>query len=129
MPHTDSDFLTILYQDDQVGGLQLVKDGKCFAVKPNPQALIVNIGDLFQAWSNGVYKSVEHRVVTNPHVERFSTAYFFCPSYDTEIESRCEPSIYRKFSFKEYRQQVQEDVGKLGRKVGLSRFTVNAIYS
>lgn len=47
MPHTDSDFLTILYQD-QVGGLQLVKDGKWFAVKPNPEALIINIGDLFQ---------------------------------------------------------------------------------
>lgn len=47
MPHTDSDFLTILYQD-QVGGLQLVKDGKWISVKPNPDALIVNIGDLFQ---------------------------------------------------------------------------------
>lgn len=47
MPHTDSDFLTILHQD-QVGGLQLVKDGKWFAVKPNPEALIINIGDLFQ---------------------------------------------------------------------------------
>lgn len=47
MPHTDSDFLTILLQD-QVGGLQLVKDGKWIAVKPNPDVLIVNIGDLFQ---------------------------------------------------------------------------------
>ena len=47
MPHTDSDFLTILHQD-QVGGLQLVKDGKWIKVKPNPEALIINIGDLFQ---------------------------------------------------------------------------------
>ncbi|KAJ4838735.1 Gibberellin 2-beta-dioxygenase 8 [Turnera subulata] len=123
MPHTDSDFLTILHQD-LVGGLQLVKDGKWFAVKPNPQALIVNIGDLFQAWSNDVYKSVQHRVVTNPRVERFSTAYFFCPSYDTEIESGREPSLYKKFSFGEYRQKVQEDVQKLGHKVGLPRFLV-----
>lgn len=46
-PHTDSDFLTILHQD-QVGGLQLVKDGRWIAVKPNPEALIINIGDLFQ---------------------------------------------------------------------------------
>lgn len=49
MPHTDSDFLTILYQD-QVGGLQLVKDGKLIAVKPNQEALIINIGDLFQVF-------------------------------------------------------------------------------
>ncbi|KAJ6725292.1 2-OXOGLUTARATE (2OG) AND FE(II)-DEPENDENT OXYGENASE SUPERFAMILY PROTEIN-RELATED [Salix viminalis] len=123
MPHTDSDFLTILYQDE-VGGLQLVKDGKWFAVKPNPEALIVNIGDLFQAWSNDVYKSVQHRVVTNPRVERFSTAYFLCPSYDTEIQSFYEPSVYKKFSFRVYRQQVQDDVKKLGRKVGLPRFLV-----
>ena len=47
MPHTDSDFLTILYQD-QVGGLQLIKDNRWVAVKPNPRALIINIGDLFQ---------------------------------------------------------------------------------
>jgi len=50
MPHTDSDFLTILYQD-QVGGLQLVKDTKWIAVKPNPDALIINIGDLFQVFT------------------------------------------------------------------------------
>ncbi|GAB2301108.1 Gibberellin 2-beta-dioxygenase 8, variant 2 [Dionaea muscipula] len=123
MPHTDSDFLTILYQD-YVGGLQLVKDGKWIAVKPNPDALIVNIGDLFQAWSNGVYKSVEHRVVANGKVERFSTAYFLCPSSDAVIESCKEPSVYRKFSFREYRQQVQDDVKNLGHKIGLSRFLV-----
>ena len=149
MPHTDSDFLTILHQD-QVGGLQLVKDGRWIAVKPNPEALIINIGDLFQvisnvnptistwafshawrwafpcvqAWSNGVYKSVQHRVVTNQKVERFSTAYFLCPSYDAVIESCVEPLLYRKFSFREFRQQVQEDVQKLGYKVGLPRFLV-----
>ncbi|KAF5750022.1 putative gibberellin 20-oxidase [Tripterygium wilfordii] len=51
VPHTDSDFLTILYQD-QVGGLQLMKDCKWVAVKPNQDALIVNIGDLFQVKSS-----------------------------------------------------------------------------
>lgn len=47
VPHTDSDFLTILYQDE-VGGLQLMKDSKWVAVKPNQDVLIINIGDLFQ---------------------------------------------------------------------------------
>ncbi|KAG6385089.1 hypothetical protein SASPL_153915 [Salvia splendens] len=117
MPHTDSDFITVLHQD-QIAGLQLVKDGRWFAVKPNPQALVINIGDLFQAWSNNVYKSVEHRVVANPLHERFSTAYFFCPPYDTVIES----GVYRSFSFGEYRKQVQEDVKIFGHKIGLPRF-------
>ncbi|KAL2457309.1 Gibberellin 2-beta-dioxygenase 8 [Abeliophyllum distichum] len=123
MPHTDSDFLTVLHQD-HIGGLQLVKDGKWIAVKPNPKALIINIGDLFQAWSNNVYKSVEHRVVANELKERYSTAYFLCPSYDTVIQSCIEPSVYKRFSFGEYRQQVQEDVKCLGYKIGLPRFLV-----
>ncbi|XP_021811316.1 gibberellin 2-beta-dioxygenase 8-like [Prunus avium] len=128
VPHTDSDFLTILCQD-QVGGLQLMKDSKWVAVKPNPEALIVNIGDLFQAWSNDVYKSVEHKVMANEKMERYSIAYFMCPSYDSLIGS-CSSgstspessSVYRKFTFREYRNQIQQDVQKLGHKVGLSRF-------
>ncbi|KAG8494419.1 hypothetical protein CXB51_011874 [Gossypium anomalum] len=123
MPHTDSDFLTILHQD-QVGGLQLVKDGQWIAVKPNPEALVINIGDLFQAWSNDCYKSVKHCAVTHPTKERFSAAYFLCPSYETVIESCSMPSVYRKFNFREYRQKVQEDVQLYGYKVGLSRFLV-----
>ncbi|KAK4439303.1 Gibberellin 2-beta-dioxygenase 8 [Sesamum alatum] len=118
IPHTDSDFLTVLYQDN-IGGLQLVKDGRWIAVKPNPQALIINIGDLFQAWSNNVYKSVKHRVVANARNERFSTAFLFCPSSDTVIRSR---GLYKSFSFGEYRQQVQQDVDVFGHKIGLSRF-------
>ncbi|CAN0913204.1 Gibberellin 2-beta-dioxygenase 6, partial [Linum grandiflorum] len=56
VPHTDSDFLTILSQD-QVGGLQLMKDSRWVAVKPNQDALIVNIGDLFQVRSRNLYQS------------------------------------------------------------------------
>ncbi|KAF3332952.1 gibberellin 2-beta-dioxygenase 8-like protein [Carex littledalei] len=73
-PHTDSDFLTVLYQD-QIGGLQLMKEGRWVNVRPNPRALIINIGDLFQAWSNNLYKSVKHRVVANSRFERFSVAH------------------------------------------------------
>lgn len=121
VPHTDSDFLTVVYQDE-VGGLQLMKDSKWVAVKPNTDALIVNIGDLFQAWSNDVYKSVEHKVMVNAKVERYSVAYFLCPSYDSTIGSCREPSPYRKFTFGEFRNKVQEDVKTTGQKVGLSRF-------
>ncbi|KAJ0966819.1 hypothetical protein J5N97_023736 [Dioscorea zingiberensis] len=120
-PHTDSDFLTILCQD-QVGGLQLMKDSQWVAVKPNPDALIVNIGDLFQAWSNDIYKSVEHKVMANAKLERYSIAYFLCPSYDSTIGSCRESSLYKSFTFGEFRRQVQEDVKQTGRKVGLSRF-------
>ena len=47
VPHTDSDFLTILCQDEVIG-LQLKKGGRWFTVRPNPNTLVINIGDLFQ---------------------------------------------------------------------------------
>ncbi|KAF0931772.1 hypothetical protein E2562_005754 [Oryza meyeriana var. granulata] len=123
VPHTDSDFLTVLCQD-HVGGLQLMKGSRWVAVKPIPGALIVNIGDLFQAWSNNRYRSVEHRVMTNATTERYSVAYFLCPSYDSPIGTCREPSIYRAFTFGEYRRRVQEDVKKTGKKIGLRNFLV-----
>ncbi|KAB1215330.1 Gibberellin 2-beta-dioxygenase 8 [Morella rubra] len=120
MPHTDSSFLTILYQD-QVGGFQLMKDGKWLGVKPNPEALIINIGDLFQALSNGVFKSIKHKVVSTPQ-ERLSVAYFYCPSDEAVIQSCTKPALYKKFSFAEYKRQTQIDVQETGGKVGLPRF-------
>ncbi|KAK8642179.1 hypothetical protein V6N13_011536 [Hibiscus sabdariffa] len=69
-----------------------------------------------KAWSNGFYNSVEHCVVTHPTKERFSAAYFLCPSYETVTESCSQPSVYSKFSFREYRQKVQEDVQRYGYK-------------
>lgn len=47
MPHTDSDFLTILHQD-HIGGLQLLRSGKWINVNPKQETLTVMIGDLFQ---------------------------------------------------------------------------------
>ncbi|XVF34079.1 hypothetical protein REPUB_Repub18cG0026000 [Reevesia pubescens] len=121
IPHTDTDFLTIVSQD-QVGGLQLKRNGRWVGVKPNPKALVINIGDLYQALSNGIYKSITHRVVANQEVERYSVAYFYCPTSETVIESSSKPGLYRNFSFKEYREQIQKDVKATGDKVGLSLF-------
>ncbi|XP_051128173.1 gibberellin 2-beta-dioxygenase 8-like [Andrographis paniculata] len=123
VPHTDSDFLTVLHQDD-IGGLQLVNGGdrKWAAVKPVRGALIINVGDLFQAWSNDVYRSVEHRVVTDVEKERFSTAYFLCPSSDTVIPS----TVYHSFTFGDFRKQVENDVATYGTKIGLPMFLPNS---
>ncbi|TXG67389.1 hypothetical protein EZV62_008664 [Acer yangbiense] len=72
--------------------------------------------------SNGVYKSIEHIVIAHLEVERFSMAYFYSPSNEAVIESCSHPTVYRKFSFGEYKQQIQMDVRATGDKVGLSRF-------
>lgn len=75
-----------------------------------------------QALSNGVYKSVEHRVIAAEKVERFSMAYFYSPSIDAVIESYATPPLYKKFTFGEYKDQIMKDVKEGGDKVGLSRF-------
>lgn len=45
--HTDPNAITILLQDE-VPGLQVLKDGKWVAVNPIPYTFIVNIGDQIQ---------------------------------------------------------------------------------
>uniref|UniRef100_A0A7I4B8D7 Fe2OG dioxygenase domain-containing protein n=1 Tax=Physcomitrium patens TaxID=3218 RepID=A0A7I4B8D7_PHYPA len=46
--HTDPQMLSILYQDD-VGGLQVLKDGKWIGIRPDDSTLVCNLGDTFQA--------------------------------------------------------------------------------
>lgn len=76
--HTDMSCITILYQDD-IGGLQVrSKGGEWVNITPNEGTLVVNIGDLLQAWSNGRLRSSEHRVVLKHCVDRFSVAFFWC---------------------------------------------------
>uniref|UniRef100_A0A0D2ZQA5 Fe2OG dioxygenase domain-containing protein n=1 Tax=Brassica oleracea var. oleracea TaxID=109376 RepID=A0A0D2ZQA5_BRAOL len=104
VPHTDTSFITILAQD-QIGGLELKKNEQWIGVKPCSEALTVNIGDMFQALSNGVYQSVRHRVITPANVERLSIAFFVCPYQETEIECSGNPKKYRRFSFREYKEQ------------------------
>ncbi|XP_075492371.1 protein DOWNY MILDEW RESISTANCE 6-like [Primulina tabacum] len=43
--HTNPNTLTILLQEMNVTGLQLLKDGKWLTVRPSPNAFVANIGD------------------------------------------------------------------------------------
>ncbi|XP_061374763.1 gibberellin 2-beta-dioxygenase 8-like [Gastrolobium bilobum] len=119
--HTDSSVLSILNQDDEVSGLQVLKDDQWLTVKPISNTLIVNLGDMMQAISNDIYKSVSHRVKVDNHKERISICYFVFPDEDVVIES----SKYKPFTYNEFRAQVQQDVKVLGYKVGLARFQLN----
>ncbi|KAJ9171377.1 hypothetical protein P3X46_014759 [Hevea brasiliensis] len=76
--HTDMSCVTIVYQD-QIGGLQVKsREGRWMDISPCEETLVVNIGDMLQAWSNEKFRSSEHRVVLKRPVNRFSLAFFWC---------------------------------------------------
>ncbi|CAN6203860.1 unnamed protein product [Urochloa humidicola] len=72
-PHSDYGFLTVLLQD-QVNGLEVRHADRWVLVDPIPGALVVNVGDHFEMYSNGRYKSVLHRVRVNSARSRISVA-------------------------------------------------------
>jgi isopenicillin N synthase-like dioxygenase len=89
-PHTDYGLVTLLLQDP-IGGLELRKrDGEWIAAPYVPGTLVVNIGDLFQRWTNDIYISNFHRVVNRTGRERFSIPLFFNLDYRTVVE--CLPT-------------------------------------
>ncbi|BFG28935.1 hypothetical protein CerSpe_152090 [Prunus speciosa] len=84
-PHSDSVGLTILLQVNEMDGLQVKKDEIWVPVKPLPDAFIVNVGDILEIRTNGVYRSIEHRATVNSVKERLSIATFYNPGFGCEI--------------------------------------------
>ncbi|KAK4431789.1 protein SRG1 [Sesamum alatum] len=84
-PHADGSGMTILLQDEQVEGLQLLKDDQWFRVPIMPYALMVNIGDQLEIISNGIFRSPVHRALTNSTRERNTLAVFCAPDPAKEI--------------------------------------------
>lgn len=83
--HTDAGGVILLFQDDKVGGLQMLKDGEWIDVQPVPNAIVINTGDQIEVLSNGKYKSAWHRVVAASHGTRRSIASFYNPSFKAAI--------------------------------------------
>ncbi|KAC9657504.1 hypothetical protein E3N88_45451 [Mikania micrantha] len=88
--HTDAGGIILLFQDDEVGGLEILKDGEWTDVQPIPNAICINTGDQIEVLSNGRYKSVWHRVQAMPKGTRRSIASFYNPSYNAIIYRTCD---------------------------------------
>ncbi|CAN0855780.1 Protein SRG1 [Linum grandiflorum] len=108
-PHSDGSALTVLQQGKGSSvGLQVLKDTKWIPVQPLPNALVINIGDTLEVLTNGKYKSVEHRAVTDKERDRLSIVTFYAPSYEVEVGPLEElvdennPCNYRRYNHGEY---------------------------
>uniref|UniRef100_A0A803PGX1 Fe2OG dioxygenase domain-containing protein n=1 Tax=Cannabis sativa TaxID=3483 RepID=A0A803PGX1_CANSA len=115
--HTDLPALTVLMQSDEVSGLQVIKDGKWIDVKPVPHSFVINLGDQLQVLSNGRYKSVHHRAVTNKMLGRISVAMFYGPNINTwigpieELVDEEHPAVYRRYKFSEFLDEFARQEG------------------
>ena len=90
--HSDYGSLTLLLQDEGESGLEILnRDKEWISVKPSKPDLVVNIGDLMERWTNGIWVSSLHRVrIPKTEIQknksRMSLAFFQQPDWDTRIE-------------------------------------------
>lgn len=109
--HTDAGGIILLFQDDKVSGLQLLKDGEWVDVPPMRHSIVINLGDQLEVITNGKYKSVLHRVIAQTDGNRMSLASFYNPGNDAVIypapallekEATEKEQVYPKFVFDDY---------------------------
>lgn len=87
--HTDYGTLTILRLDAEPGLQVTDRDGAWHDVDAPAGALVVNLGDLMQRWTNDRWRSTLHRVVVpeGRHGERRMTMPFFHnANWDAHVE-------------------------------------------
>ena len=102
--HTDSGFITLLFQDD-TGGLEaLATDGNWIDVPPRKDSIVMNLGDLLQHKSGGRLKATRHRVRA-PHKSRISMPFFFEPRPDALVQN---PDTHRSIRYADFlREKIQ----------------------
>ncbi|KAK3039332.1 LOW QUALITY PROTEIN: hypothetical protein RJ639_028732 [Escallonia herrerae] len=108
--HQDTNCITLLLQDE-VGGLEVEKDGTWIPISPMKGALVVNIGVVIHVLSNKKLMAARHRVLRHEVRNRCSVAFFYNIGGDKWIEplpqfteETGEAPMYRGFFFKEFLQ-------------------------
>ncbi|KAG2284981.1 hypothetical protein Bca52824_044585 [Brassica carinata] len=113
-PHSDFGSLTILLQSSQ--GLQIMDSNKNWVNVPYIEgALIVQLGDQVEVMSNGIYKSVIHRVTVNKDYKRLS----FASLHSLPLHKKISPApelidvnnapAYGKFSFNDFLDYISSN--------------------
>ena len=85
--HSDYGMITLLLTDNNPGLQVKLGEDKWLDVPPKEGAFVINIGDMFERWTNGIFQSTVHRVIQPPNgKERYSVPFFFEPDFDALVE-------------------------------------------
>lgn len=100
--HGDINLITLL-MGASAGGLQVLrKDGVWVDALPQPDELVINVGDMLSRHTNNKLKSTIHQVVNPPHEEwdkpRYSIPFFMHPVSEMKLNvlENCVDDQYPK---------------------------------
>ncbi|OMP00177.1 Oxoglutarate/iron-dependent dioxygenase [Corchorus olitorius] len=117
--HTDKNMMTILYQNNDVNGLEVrTKNGEWILVKPSPNTFTVMIGDSLYAWLNGRLHSPFHRVMMKGNKARYTTALFsilkagYTVKAPKELVDEQHPLLFKPFTFDEFMKFLHTEAGE-----------------
>jgi len=126
--HSDAGAITILSQSN-VASLQVFESGRWSLVEPIAGALVINVGDMLQVWTNDAYEAPLHRVLAKTKQERFSAPFFFNPAYETdcaplnELVDDAHPPRYTRVNWGEFRgKRADGDYANVGEEVQISQY-------
>jgi isopenicillin N synthase-like dioxygenase len=126
--HTDAGALTVLLQDE-VGGLQVYRDGYWYDIPTIEGAIVINTGDMMQVWSNDTYNAPIHRVLAMESRERYSIPFFFNPAASCMVKplpsviNAQNPSRYHGIEWGSFRGQRSDgDFADYGAEVQISQY-------
>jgi len=126
--HSDAGALTVLIQDE-VGGLQVHREGYWYDIPPVPGAIVINTGDMMQVWSNDLYHAPVHRVLAMEDRDRYSLPFFFNPASNARVSplptvtGENNPSRYLDIEWASFRgKRTDGDYADYGTEVQISQF-------
>ncbi|KAL0961069.1 hypothetical protein HGRIS_006053 [Hohenbuehelia grisea] len=62
------------------------EEGTWITADPIPGCVVCNIGEMWEIWTSGLYRSTLHRVIHRSSNYRVSIPFFFEPNFDAEIK-------------------------------------------
>ncbi|KAK1378437.1 Gibberellin 2-beta-dioxygenase [Heracleum sosnowskyi] len=108
--HTDPQIISVIRSNNSSGLEIALKDGTWVQVPPDPNSFFITVDDCLQVMTNGRFRSVKHRVITESLKERISMIHFGGPPSTekiaplTSLMEEGEESLYREFTWDDYKK-------------------------